>query len=69
LEELAGQPDFHSFAIAGLVVAYVNLGDNERAYEENQRLNSDMRVALERQSPTMATLLKDAIEELADRAF
>jgi tRNA A-37 threonylcarbamoyl transferase component Bud32 len=69
LEELAGQSDFHSFAIAGLVVAYVNLGDNERAYEENQRLNSDMRVALERQSPTMATLLKDAVEELADRAF
>jgi hypothetical protein len=46
---------------------YVNLGDNYRAVEENQRLNSDMRVALERQSPTMALLLKDAAEELADR--
>ena len=43
LEELAEQPDFKDFAVAGLVVAYVNLGDDERAYEENQRLNTDMR--------------------------
>jgi serine/threonine-protein kinase len=69
LEDLAGQPDFKAFAVAGLVVAYVNLGDNERAYEENQRLSTDMRVALERQSPTMAAMLKDAIDELADRAL
>jgi tRNA A-37 threonylcarbamoyl transferase component Bud32 len=69
LEELAGKPDFKDFAVAGLVVAYVNLGDNDRAYEENQRLSTDMRVALERQSPTMAAMLKDARDELADRAL
>ncbi len=68
LQELVATPEFHSFAIAGLVVVYVNLGDNYRADEENQRLNSDMRVALEKQSPTMALLLKDATDELADRA-
>jgi tRNA A-37 threonylcarbamoyl transferase component Bud32 len=69
LEELSKEPDFKNFAVAGLVVAYVNLGDNERASEENRKLNADMRVALERQSPTMAGMLKDAADELADRFF
>jgi serine/threonine-protein kinase len=66
LEELAAQPDFKSFGIAGLVVAYTNLNDDERAYVENQRLSTDMRAKL---APTMATLLNEALDELADRAL
>jgi eukaryotic-like serine/threonine-protein kinase len=66
LEELAAQPDFKSFGIAGLVVAYTNLNDDERAYVENQRLSTEMRAKL---SPTMATLLNEALDELADRAL
>ena len=46
LEELAAQADFKAFGIAGLVVAYTNLGEDEHAYEENQRLNTEMRTAL-----------------------
>jgi eukaryotic-like serine/threonine-protein kinase len=69
LEELAAQPDFKAFGIAGLVVAYTNLGDDERAYEENSQLTTEMRVALEQQSPTMATQLSDALDLLADRAI
>jgi hypothetical protein len=45
------------------------MGDNERADEERQRLSTDKREALERQSPSMASMLKDAIDELADRAL
>ena len=69
LRDLAGQPDFRAFGIAGLAVAFANLGDDERAYEENSRLSTEMRVALMQQSPTMATLLNDALDLLADRAL
>ena len=69
LEELVGQPDFQAFGIAGLVVVFANLGDDVRAFEENQRLSTDMRVAIEQQSPAMATLLSDALDQLAERAL
>ncbi len=68
LEELSRQPNFQAFGIAGLVVAYTGLGDDEQAFEENQRLTTDMRAALEKDSPTMAGMLRDAFDELADRA-
>ncbi|HEX4413659.1 MAG TPA: serine/threonine-protein kinase [Lacipirellulaceae bacterium] len=69
LQELAAQPDFQTFAEAGLVVAYVNLGDNDHAYEENKHLSSDKVAALRRQSPTMAAMLDDAVNELIERAL
>ena len=65
LEELAAQPDFQAFGIAGLVVAYANLDDDEQAYIENQRLSTDMRVALEKQSPTMAELLNECARRIS----
>jgi hypothetical protein len=71
LEELAAlgdtEPIFHSFGIAGLVVAYAHLGDDEQAYHENQRLGADKRALLEQQAPRMAELLGEAIDELANR--
>ena len=69
LQELAAQPDFQTFGIAGLVVAYTNLNDDERAYDENQRLTADMRASLSQQSPAMAAMLNDALDTLADRAL
>ena len=52
LQELAAQPDFQTFGIAGLVVAYTNLNDDERHYDENQRRTADMRaVALASSRP------------------
>ena len=65
----AAQSDFQAFGIAGLVVAYTNLDDDEQAYDENQRLSTEMRTALDKQSPAMAALLSDALDELADRAL
>ncbi len=67
LQELAAQTDFKIFGIAGLVVAYTNLNEDEQAYFENQRLNADMRTTLSQQAPAMAALLSDAVDELADR--
>ena len=67
LQELAAQADFKTFGIAGLVVAYTNLNEDEQAYIENQRLNTDMRTALSQQAPAMSSLLSDALDELADR--
>jgi hypothetical protein len=67
LEELAAQEGFKTFGIAGLVVAYTNLNDDDRAYEENQRLSTDMRSALSQQAPAMATQLSEALDQLADR--
>jgi hypothetical protein len=68
LEELAATREFKSFGIAGLVVVYTNLNDDERALDENGLLSTEMRTALAQQSPTMAGLLSDALDELADRA-
>jgi hypothetical protein len=72
LEELAAlgdtEPIFQAFGIAGLVVANAHLGEDERAYHENQRLGSDKRALLEEQSPRMAELLDEAIDELANRS-
>ena len=69
LEQLAGQPDpdFQAFGIAGLVVVYTNLGDDENAYKANQRLTSTMRSSLAQQAPQMSELLNKALDELADR--
>jgi eukaryotic-like serine/threonine-protein kinase len=72
LEELATlgptQPTFQAFGIAGLVVAYAQLGDDERAYYENQRLSPDMRELLEVQAPRISDLLNEALDELANRS-
>jgi hypothetical protein len=64
----AAQPSFQAFGFAGLVVAYTNLGEDDLAYYANQRLTSEMRDMLSEQSPRMAQLLNQALDELADRA-
>jgi serine/threonine-protein kinase len=69
LEELAADPDFQSFGVAGLVVALTNLNDDDRAYDEYQRLSPEMRTALSQRSPAMATMLDEAVDSLADRAL
>ncbi len=69
LNELAAQSDFQAFGIAGLVVVYANLGEDEKAYDENQRLSIEMRKSLGQQSPQMYELLSKALDELADRAI
>jgi tRNA A-37 threonylcarbamoyl transferase component Bud32 len=69
LDELADQPGFQGFGIAGRVVVYTNLHDNDRAYKENQQLTPDMRTSLEKQAPQMAELLNKALAELKDRAL
>ncbi|MCC7475431.1 MAG: serine/threonine protein kinase [Pirellulales bacterium] len=68
LEELAAQTDFKAFGIAGLVVTFTNLEDDDRAIDENQHLTSEMRASLAERSPTMAALLGDALNELTDRS-
>jgi serine/threonine-protein kinase len=69
LEELAAQQDFKAFGLAGQVVAFANLEDDERAFRANERLTPDMRATLEQQTPTMAEYLIKAREQLAERAF
>jgi eukaryotic-like serine/threonine-protein kinase len=69
LDELAAQSDFQAFGIAGLVVVYANLGDDEKAYTENQRLSIEMRKSLHDLSPQMYELLNKTLDELADRAI
>jgi hypothetical protein len=71
LEELAGAtlPDFQAFGIAGQVVAYANLGEDEKAYGANQRLSTEMRTSLSKQSPQMFELLNKTLDELTDRAI
>jgi serine/threonine-protein kinase len=71
LEELAdsSQSAFQTFGIAGLVVAYAQLGDDEQAYFANQRLSTDMRASLEQEAPRMSQLLNEALDELANRAL
>jgi serine/threonine-protein kinase len=65
LEELAAQSDFQAFGVAGLVVVYANLGDDEKAYDANGRLSIEMRKSLSKQSPQMAELLSRTLDELA----
>jgi serine/threonine-protein kinase len=69
LQELAAQssPDFQAFGIAGLVVAYANLGEDKKAFDENQRLSVEMRTSLGQQSPQMAELLLKTFNELASK--
>jgi serine/threonine-protein kinase len=69
LRELTVHDDSKAFAIAGLVVAYTNLNDDEQAFDENSLLTTQMRAALSQQSPTMAAQLSDALDELAERAL
>jgi serine/threonine-protein kinase len=70
LEELAAlgntEPVFQAFGIAGLVIANAHLGDDEQAYNEYQRLDSDKRALLEEQAPRMADLLEEGIDVLAN---
>ena len=51
------------------MVVYANLGDDEKAYDENQRLSIEMRKSLGQQSPQMFELLSKTLDELADRAI
>src|SRR5262249_49405058 len=68
LRELTAQsPDFQAFGIAGLVVAYANLGEDKKAFDENQRLSVEMRTSLAQQSPQMAELLLKTFNELASK--
>jgi serine/threonine-protein kinase len=70
-EQLAGaaQSSFQAFGRAGLIVAYVNLGESEQAYYANQRLTPEMRSLLDQQAPRMAQLLNQALDDLADQAI
>lgn len=58
---------FRVFGDAGLVVAYAGLGDDRSADQANQRLTADDRKLLRDQSPHMAELLSQALEELVNR--
>jgi hypothetical protein len=71
LEELvaSAQAEFQAFGIAGLVVAYTQLGDDEQATRANERLSAEMRATLEQQAPQMWQLLNDSLDELANRAL
>jgi len=69
LEELAAQPDFQAFGIAGLVVVYASRGEDDKAHDENQRLTTEMRSSLGQQAPQMADWLHRALDELAGRAL
>jgi serine/threonine-protein kinase len=71
LEALAAtsQAEFQAFGLAGLVVAYTQLGDDEQAYLANQRLSTEMRALLAQRAPRMAQLLDEALDELANRAL
>jgi serine/threonine-protein kinase len=69
LEHLAAsaQPRFKAFGIAGLVVAYANLYDDDQALIENQRLSAEDRNLLQEQEPRMNELFLSALDELAKR--
>jgi tRNA A-37 threonylcarbamoyl transferase component Bud32 len=69
LTELARETDFQAFGIAGLVVVYANLSEDEKAYDANGRLSVEMRKSLSQQSPQMYELLSKTLDELADRAI
>jgi hypothetical protein len=63
--ETAAQASFQAYGLAGLVVAYVHLGDNEHAQYAYHNLTSEMRKSLDEQSPRMAQLLDQALDELS----
>jgi serine/threonine-protein kinase len=71
LQELAALPQrerpFRVFGIAGMVVAYAGLEEDERAHQVNGALTAEDRALLEEQSPRMKELLDAAIEELVLR--
>jgi hypothetical protein len=69
LDDLAAQDDFQAFGIAGLVVVYTNLGEDEKANDANGRLTFEMRQSLSQQSPQMYQLFSKALDELAERAI
>jgi serine/threonine-protein kinase len=78
LEQLANLSEreqrFRAFGIAGLVVAYANLGADDPAYDdlaynENQRLDPAARALLQEQAPRMDRLLNGALDELTNRAL
>jgi len=56
--------EFQGFGIAGLIVTYARLNDLGRARDENSRLTTDMRVKLEKHSPQMFDLLREALKQL-----
>jgi tRNA A-37 threonylcarbamoyl transferase component Bud32 len=64
----AAQPEFQTFGLAALVVAYAHLGDDESAYDANGRLSTEMRASLAQEAPEMSRLLNEALDLLADRA-
>jgi eukaryotic-like serine/threonine-protein kinase len=65
----AAESDFRTIGLAGLVVAYVHLGDDEQAMYANQRLDPEQRASLNEQSPRMAQLLNQAYDDLVDQAL
>jgi eukaryotic-like serine/threonine-protein kinase len=68
LADLTSQPLFQAFGIAGLVVVYANVGDDEQAYNQNMLLTAEMRSLLQDQAPRMAELLEETLDELANRS-
>ncbi|HVT29819.1 MAG TPA: protein kinase [Lacipirellulaceae bacterium] len=67
LESLASKEKFQTFGIAGLVVVYTQLGDDEEAKNQYARLTEEMKTSLAQQAPQMAELLTKSLDELADR--
>jgi hypothetical protein len=67
LEQLAASPQkpFQVFGIAGQVVAYTGLNEDELAYQAYTRLSAEDHTLLQEQAPRMFELLNAAIEELA----
>jgi eukaryotic-like serine/threonine-protein kinase len=57
-------PGFQAFGIAGLVVAHARLGETAIALDEYSRLTSAMLTSLAEQSPQMAELLGQALEQM-----
>jgi hypothetical protein len=70
LEQLASsaQRSFRVFGIAGLVVAYTGLNEDDEAFKAYQRLTAEDRTLLKEQAPRMAELYEAAIDALLDRA-
>ncbi len=73
LQKLADLPEsersFRTFGIAGLVVAYTNLGKYQEADREFQALDQTMREDLERDNPQLFELLKEARSQLDKEAI
>jgi serine/threonine-protein kinase len=69
LRELTGsaQPSLQAIGLAGLVVAYEHLNEDEKAHDANQRLSAEMRTILADQAPRMAALLEETLDRLERR--